>query len=75
VVTDTQVRYRHPARLDDLLDITVQVRGAGRASFTLDQQAWCGTTLLAEGSIRIGCVDADSLRPRRIPEHVLHAMP
>jgi acyl-CoA thioester hydrolase len=75
VVTDTQVRYRHPARLDDLLDITVQVRGAGRASFTLDQQAWCGPTLLAEGSIRIGCVDADSLRPRRIPEHVLHAMP
>jgi acyl-CoA thioester hydrolase len=75
VVTDTRVSYRRPARLDDCLDVTVQVREAGRASFRIEQQAWCQGVLLAEGDIRIGCVDAVSLRPRRIPESVLHSLP
>ncbi|MFT3816971.1 MAG: tol-pal system-associated acyl-CoA thioesterase [Rubrivivax sp.] len=75
VVTDTQVSYKRPARLDDLLDVTVAVGEAGRASFTLQQQAWCGGALLAEGRIRIGCVDAATLRPRRIPDTVLQALP
>jgi acyl-CoA thioester hydrolase len=75
VVTDTQVRYKRPARLDDLLEVTVAVGESGRASFTLQQQAWCDGALLAEGRIRIGCVDAATLRPRRIPDTVLQALP
>ena len=75
VVTDTQVSYRAPARLDDLLDVTVAVAEAGRASFSIVQQAWRDATLLAEGRIRIGCVDAATLRPRRIPDSVIHALP
>ena len=75
VVTDTQVSYKRPARLDDLLEVTVAVGDAGRASFTLQQQAWCDGALLAEGRIRIGCVDAATLRPRRIPDTVLQALP
>ena len=56
VVADTALRYLRPARLDDLLEITVAVAEAGRASLRLQQQAWCGGELLAEGGIRIGCV-------------------
>ena len=67
VVSETALRYLRPARLDDLLDVTVAVRETGRASMTISQQAWRGTELLAEGDIRIGCVDAGSFRPRRIP--------
>ena len=71
VVTQTAVRYRAPARLDDLLDITVELRAGGKASMTLAQQAWRGDDLLAEGDIRIGCVETGTFRPRRIPTHVL----
>jgi acyl-CoA thioester hydrolase len=71
VVAETVVRYLAPARLDDLIDVTVQVREAGRASMAIAQQAWRGGTLLAEGDIKIGCVDAASLKPRRIPAHIL----
>jgi acyl-CoA thioester hydrolase len=39
----------------------------GRASMQLAQQAWCGPRLLAEGTIRIGCVDQHTFKPRRIP--------
>jgi acyl-CoA thioester hydrolase len=67
IVTDTALRYLRPARLDDLLDVTCTVTHAGRASMTLAQQAWRGTELLTEGSIRIACVDAGTFAPRRIP--------
>jgi len=42
---------------------------------TIAQQAWRGAvgqgTLLAEGEIRIGCVDLGTFRPRRIPTDVI----
>lgn len=72
VVTETSVRYRQPARLDDAVVVTVQVAQAGRASLVLDQQALRDDgTLLAEGRIRIGCVDAGTFRPRRMPAALL----
>ena len=67
VVSDTQLRYLAPARLDDELQVTVKPLHLGRASMQLAQQAWCGTRLLAEGDIRIGCVDQQTFKPRRIP--------
>ena len=74
VVTDARIGYRRPARLDDQLDVTVRLAAAGRASLVIEQQAWCDDVLLAEGEIRIGCVEAATLRPRRLPDTVLHAM-
>lgn len=70
VVTDTQVRYLRPARLDDLIEVSVELVQAGRVALEIAQQAWCAGTLLAEGRIRIACVDATTLRPRRIPESI-----
>lgn len=74
IVSETHVRYHAPSRLDDLLDVTVAVRASGQASLNLTQQAWRGDTLVAEGDIRIGCVDSGTLRPRRVPTEVLHAL-
>jgi len=74
VVTDTQLRYRAPARLDDLLDVTVDLRQHGRATLEIAQQAWRGADLLAEGDIRIGCVDQGTFKPRRIPTALLERL-
>ncbi|HWI10523.1 MAG TPA: tol-pal system-associated acyl-CoA thioesterase [Burkholderiaceae bacterium] len=78
IVTDTTLRYLSPARLDDLLAVTVQVKHAGRAQMTIAQQAWRrsaqGETLLAEGTIRIGCVDAGTFRPQRIPNSIVETL-
>lgn len=71
VAIETSVRYLSPARLDDALEVTVRMPQAGRASLTIAQQAWRGTELLTQGSIRIGCVDAKTFRPRRIPNELL----
>ena len=71
VVTETAVRYRLPARLDDVLEITVRVAHLGQASLGVEQQAWRAGDLLAEGTIRIGCVELGTFRPRRVPDDIL----
>jgi acyl-CoA thioester hydrolase len=77
VVSDTTVRFLRPARLDDLLEVTVAVKHAGRAQMTIAQQVWWlaanggSEMLLAEGTIRIGCVDAGTYRPQRIPNSLV----
>ncbi|MDB5900906.1 MAG: ybgC [Ramlibacter sp.] len=74
VVTQTSVRYRAPARLDDELLVTAQLEAAGRASLIIAQQARRGETLLCEGTIRIGWVEAATLRPGRIPAAILEVL-
>lgn len=74
VVAATSLRYAAPARLDDLLTITVEPQPAGRASLVVRQRALRGDTLLAEGEIRIGCVRADDLKPQRLPDSVVAAI-
>ena len=71
VVTDTSLHYRAPARLDDTLEVTVQVGHVGLASMTVAQQARRAGELLAEGTIRVGCVDLGTFRPRRTPDDIL----
>lgn len=74
VVAEVQTRYLAPARLDDLLQVTVQVEEQGTASMVIVQEAFRGDLLLAKGRIRIGCVNAESLRPCRIPARVVNAL-
>ena len=74
VVQETTVRYIRPARLDDVLTVTVDVRERGRASLRIAQQAWCGERLLAEGDIRIGCVERATMKPHRIPSPIFEAI-
>ena len=74
VVGETSVRYLAPARLDDELSVTAGLQAGGRASLIIAQQAWRGDTLLCEGTIRIGWVDAATLRPARIPQSILDVL-
>jgi len=71
VVSETSVRYLAPARLDDELLVTAQLEASGRASLIIAQEARRGDHLLAVGTIRIGWVDAATLRPGRIPDAIL----
>lgn len=74
VVSETSVRHLAPARLDDELLVTAQLEASGRASLIIEQQARRGDTLLAVGTIRIGWVDAATLRPGRIPDAILSVL-
>lgn len=73
VVSETQLKYHRPARLDDLLVVTAELTQRGAASLTIAQRVLSKAAPdapLCDGAIRIGWVDAASLRPARIPRHV-----
>lgn len=74
IVRHTAVDYRSPARLDDMLTIQSRIERLGRASVDFMQQAWCAGTLLAHGTIKIGCVAHATLTPGPIPVVALCAM-
>ncbi|MBK9237488.1 MAG: tol-pal system-associated acyl-CoA thioesterase [Rhodoferax sp.] len=75
VVSQTDVRYHRPARLDDQLFVTVCLVETGRASLTIRQQVLLHTdaqdTVLCEGIIRVGWVDAITFKPTRFPSILL----
>jgi len=68
VVKSASVDYHAPARLDDVLNLTLSIEKLGRASVLFVQQAWRGDALLASATVKVGCVDAATLRPRALPE-------
>ena len=82
VVSDAQLRYHRPARLDDELIVTAQLQETGRASLPIGQQALLKPeqltdsrpVLLCEGTIRIGWVDAATMRPARMPGFLLEQL-
>lgn len=79
VVSETSVQYHRPAQLDDALWVTARVLQAGRVSLTIAQQVLlrregAADVLLAEGTIRIGWIDARTFKPGRIPAPILEAL-
>ena len=70
VVSETKLRYRRPARLDDVIDVSVAVVHLGQASLEIAQEAHRAGELLADGTIRIGCVELGTFRPCRIPNDI-----
>lgn len=69
VVKSVSADYHAPAKLDDVLKLTLRIEKMGRASLLFVQEAWCGEQLLNTARVKVGCVDA-ALRPRAVPAEV-----
>ena len=68
------IDYLRPARFNDRLDVTVNVRHCGRASLTLEQAVLRhgdSAGALCTGTLKIACVTAESFRPHPIPDTIL----
>ncbi|HRN75612.1 tol-pal system-associated acyl-CoA thioesterase [Ottowia sp.] len=80
VVVDAALKYLRPAHLDDELIVTAQLQEAGRAGLVLAQQALLADPatgqrdLLCNGTIRVGWVEAASMKPARIPAPILNKL-
>ena len=68
VVHSCAVRYLRPARLDDALQVSAEIRKSGRASLDFLQQVWRGDELLCQAEVRVACVCTDGIRPRPLPD-------
>ena len=68
------MNYLQPALLDDQLQVTARVLDSGAAFLLLAQSVRRGRDILAEGEVRIVCVDQHRLVPRRMPAQLLAAL-
>ncbi|HEX5645101.1 MAG TPA: YbgC/FadM family acyl-CoA thioesterase [Erythrobacter sp.] len=66
-VSEINLRYLRPARLDDDVLITTHCTELGAASCRMAQAAWRGDECLAEAQLRVGFITPDG-RPRRQPD-------
>jgi acyl-CoA thioester hydrolase len=71
VVSQLDMKYRLPAKLDDLLTVQTSISQYGRASLNFTQRILRFDTTLAEGQIRVGCVRLSSLKPTALPDTLL----
>lgn len=70
VVKEADIRYRKPARLDDLVTVHSSITRLGRASIDFQQSAQLGGELLCESTIQICCVDTETFRPAALPQEL-----
>jgi tol-pal system-associated acyl-CoA thioesterase len=73
VVHSLNIDYRKPARLDDALNVSVNVIKAARTFFIMEQIVSCGNELLCAAEVKVACVTRDTLKPSAIPQDVRNA--
>ena len=74
VVAELTVRYRAPARADELLELRVAVEGFGTTSLRTRVDVRRGDALLAEGRLRHVFVDAATWAPVPAPDWIRDAL-
>ena len=77
-VVSLQIEYRAPARLDDELEVTCEPQREGAATLRFSQHIYRRSPapareLLVEASVRVACLDAGTMRPRRLPPFLLRS--
>ena len=70
VVGNCNVQFLSPAKMDDLVEVSVEVLEVKKASIKLYQEMKLGEKILAKIEIQIICVDSKSFKPRKIPEGI-----
>jgi acyl-CoA thioester hydrolase len=73
-VSEVNIRYHRPARLDDLLVISCEAQQDGASVLLFSQQVHRHSEpgeLLVSAKVRVVCVDATGFRPRRLPPEIL----
>ena len=80
-VVSLSIDYRRPARLDDELEVTCEPVLDGPVTLLFeqsirrrDQAQSAAQRLLIQAGVRVACVDARTLRPKRLPEFLCAAI-
>ena len=74
LVHELTVRYREPARLNELLSVSAEVVKMGRASMVFRQRVERAAQLLVEADVTLAVVDKDRMKPARMPSELEQAL-
>jgi acyl-CoA thioester hydrolase len=73
VVTETKAEFVSPARFNDEVVVTARLANLSRATFDIEQNIYLNgldDTLLLRGSVKAAFLNADSMRPMRVPAEI-----
>jgi acyl-CoA thioester hydrolase len=77
-VVNVTVQYRRPARLDDELQVSCSAKPVGQVRLLFEQDVYRGAVtpgnLLVRAQLQVACIDARTLRPRRLPGFLSDAL-
>ncbi len=68
VVRRALLDFARPARLDDMLEVTVEPLKIAHVYVKLAQEASCGTQVLARAEIKMACLNMRNFKPVAIPQ-------
>jgi acyl-CoA thioester hydrolase len=72
VVRNCAVEYVKPARMDDLIEISVMVDEVRKTAIKMKQEIVKDSLVLCRLDVEIVCVDAVSFKPKKIPENLIN---
>ena len=69
------IKYLKPAKLDDLIQVSVELHKMGKTFFifrekVLNDDGVC----LVEGNVKVACIHLDTEKPRALPEDLVRAL-
>src|SRR5438128_11140641 len=67
VVRSAAIEFLSPARFDDALRVTVELIKVGAGQIDLNQRVLRGDAVLATVTVKVVCVQVDTMRPVRLP--------
>jgi acyl-CoA thioester hydrolase len=70
-VHSMQLKFRKPARFNNLLTVTSTVNKVAGASLEFEQKIMRDDELLCDAIVKIACLNAESFRPMSIPTFIL----
>ena len=73
VVTETNAEFVAPAKFNDEIVVTAHLAGLTRATFDIEQNIYLNSlqgTLLLRGGVKAAFLNADTLRPMRVPASI-----
>lgn len=75
IIRSIHIDYKKPAFFNQQLNITLAILDQSKSYFTCYQQVLSSdNVLIAEATIKLVCVDAQRLRPKRLPESILRVI-
>jgi acyl-CoA thioester hydrolase len=74
VVRQMRIKYRQPARFDDLLEVETTLDELGRSKIVFNQKLLRGQACLTEAAVEVVCVDSETFRLAAMPESMTTKM-
>jgi len=70
IVRSLDMKFMRPARLDDLVEVSVDVSQLGRAQVTLAQEVTSKEGTLVRANVNLACVSSGTFRPQPLPNDI-----